>query len=171
MLESKPLENDDSPQPPRGRPLILWMGLATVAIVLAVVMWPGGQNSPRSQFREVHFPFGSAEQAYATSIQIDGLRLSRAENFLNQEVTILSGRLSNNGKTSLSNVELTVEFSDELGQVILRESRPAFAPREGQLAPGQGRDFEVSFEHIPPSWNIQQPAVRVTGILFNSTKE
>ncbi|HKV23536.1 MAG TPA: FxLYD domain-containing protein [Candidatus Acidoferrum sp.] len=171
MLEAKPIKGDEAPQPPRGRPLILWMGLATVAIVLAVVMWPGERSSSSSRFREAHFPFGLAEQAYVTHIQIDSLKLSRAENFLNQEVTILSGRLNNNGKSSLSNVELTVEFSDELGQIILRESRPAFAPREAQLAPGQTRDFEVSFEHIPPSWNIQQPTVRVTGILFNSAKE
>ena len=26
--------------------------------------------------------------------------------------------------------------------------------------------FEVSFEHIPSSWNMQQPSVRITGLQF-----
>jgi len=99
------------------------------------------------------------------------LALSRAENFLNQEVTTLGGRLTNTGNLPLSNVELTVEFSDELGQIVLRESRAVFVAQAPQLAPGDRRNFEISFEHIPSSWNIQQPTVRITGILFTARKE
>jgi hypothetical protein len=120
--------------------------------------------------RESHLPFG-AEQTYAPKIQIEDLTLSRAENFLHQEVTMLAGRLTNGGNLTLSNVELTVEFSDELGQVVLRESRAVFSSQPAPFAPGERRDFEVSFEHIPSSWNIQKPVVRVSGILFASNKE
>ena len=147
------------------------MGVATVATALVIVMWPGGERLSGPRGRESHLPFGPVEQAYAPKLQVDNLALSRAENFLNQEVTTLGGRLTNEGNLPLSNVELTVEFSDELGQVVLRESRAAFTLQAPQFAPGERRDFEVSFEHIPPSWNIQQPTVHVTGILFTSKKE
>ncbi|MHB8503397.1 MAG: FxLYD domain-containing protein [Candidatus Acidiferrales bacterium] len=171
MPDNLPIERPERPEQNRPRYRIAWMGAATVAIALVIVMWPGAERPPGSRARETHLPFGSAEQAYAPKIQIDGLALSRAENFLNQEVTTLAGRLTNAGNLPLSNVELTVEFSDELGQVVLRESRAVFASPAHQLAPGEGRNFEISFEHLPSSWNIQQPAVRVSGILFSSKKE
>lgn len=171
MLDSSPLEDPGKPQPSRGRPRIIWMGAATVAIALVVAMWPGGQRPTTSSTREAHLPFGSPEQHYAPKIQIDDLALSRADNFLNQEVTMLGGRVTNGGDLPLANVELTVEFSDELGQVVLRESRAVLTAPSNQLSPGERRKFEVSFEHIPSSWNIQLPSVRVSGILFTSRKE
>lgn len=171
MLDTLPNENSEEPQRNGGRFRIAWMGAATVVIALVIAMWPSMQKSPGSLTRESHLPFGSAEQAYAPKIQIDGLALSRAENFLNQEVTTLAGRLTNGGNLPLASTELTIEFSDELGQVVLRESRAVFTPQAPPLAPGESRSFEVSFEHIPSSWNIQQPAVRVSGILFTSKKE
>ena len=169
--EISPIESAGQPQPSGGRSWIVWMGVVTIAIALVIVMWPGAERPSSSSAREAHLPFGPAEQAYAPNLQVDHIALSRAENFLNQEVTTLAGRLTNAGNLPLSNVELTVEFSDELGQVVLRESRAVFAPQAPQLAPGESRNFEVSFEHIPSSWNIQQPSVRVTGILFTLKKE
>jgi hypothetical protein len=165
MPDTLQIETADQPQPKTGRSWI------TVAIALAVVMWPGAERRPLSRTRESHLPFGSAEQAYALNLQIENLALSRAENFLNQEVTTLAGSLTNAGNLPLSNVELTVEFSDQLGQIVLRESRAVFAPQTSPFAPGERRDFEVSFEHIPSSWNIQQPLVRVSGILFTPNKQ
>ncbi len=146
------------------------MGAATIAIALAVLMWPGTERHSASSTRESHLPFGPPEQAYAPQLQIENITLSRAENFLNQQVTTLAGSLTNAGNLSLSNVELTVEFSDQLGQIVLRETRAVFAPQTPAFAPGEHRDFEVSFEHIPSSWNIQQPLVRVSGIVFTSKK-
>lgn len=171
MPESLQIETPDQPQPTSGRSWIVWMGAATIAIALIIVMWPGGERRSSSRTRESHLPFGAPEQAYAPKIQVEDLTLSRAENFLHQEVTMLAGRLTNGGNLTLSNVELTVEFSDELGQVVLREFRAVFSSQAAPFAPGERRDIEVSFEHIPSSWNIQKPVVRVSGILFASNKE
>jgi hypothetical protein len=171
MPETLQIETSEQPQPKAGHSWIAWMGAATIGVALAVVMWPGGERRAASSTRESHLPFGAAEQAYAPKLQVENLALSRAENFLNQEVTMLAGSLTNTGDLPLANVELTVEFSDQLGQVVLRESRAVFASPAPPFVPGEHRDFEVSFEHIPSSWNIQQPLVRVSGILFTSRKE
>jgi hypothetical protein len=171
MPETLEIESPHQPPPKSGRSWIAWMGAATIAIALAIVMWPGAGRRSARGMREPHLPFGAAEQAYAVNLQIENLALSRAENFLNQEVTTLAGGISNAGNLPLSNVELTVEFSDQLGQVVLRESRAVFASQTAPFAPGERRDFAISFEHIPSSWNIQQPLVRVSGILFTSRKE
>jgi hypothetical protein len=171
MPDTLQVEAPDRRQPKTGRSWIAWMGAATIAIALAIVMWPGREPRPASRTRESHLPFGPPEQTYAPNLQIENLALSRAENFLNQEVTTLAGRLTNSGDLALSDVELTIEFSDELGQIVLRESRPVFSAESNPFVPGEHRGFEVSFEHIPTSWNIQQPLVRVSGILFTSKKE
>jgi hypothetical protein len=171
MPETLHIETPDQLQPNRGRSWVAWMGAATIVIALVIVMWPGGERRTAPSSREVHLPFGSAEQAYAPKLQIENLTLSAAENFLNQEVTTLGGRITNGGAESLANVELTIEFSDQLGQVVLRETRALFVSQAVSFAPGERRDFEISFEHIPPSANVQQPLVRVSGILFTTRKE
>ena len=157
----------DTPEPAgeaRGHSWVVWMGLATIVIAVVILVWPGGQRGPGPS--EAHLPFGAAEQAYATKLQIENLTLSAAENFLHQEITTLAGHITNAGDQPLANIELTVEFSDQLGQVVLRETRTLFRPGSLPFSPGNQRDFEISFEHIPPSANVQQPAIRVTGLLF-----
>jgi len=171
MPDTLQIDAPDQPQPESGRSWIALMGAATIAVALAILMWPGTERRPASRTRESHLPFGPAEQTLRSNLQIENLALSRAENFLNQEVTTLAGSLTNTGNLPLANVELTVEFSDQLGQIVLRESRAVFTPQTPSFAPGERRDFEISFEHIPSTWNIQQPLVRVSGILFTSKKE
>ena len=157
-------------QPRGGRSWVPWMAAAALAIALVIYVWPGVENRPASRTREMHLPFGAAEQEYARKLQIEKLALSRAENFLHQQVTTLAGELINAGDRPLQNVELTVEFSDQLPQVVLRESRPVLAVGRPPLAPGERREFEISFEHIPTSWNRQLPDVRVSGVLFALNK-
>jgi hypothetical protein len=150
----------------------LMVAAAAVGIVLAgFYLWPGRQSPSRGGAQEVHPPFGAAERMYAPKIKIENVALSRAENFINQEVTILAGELVNTGERTLREVELTVEFYDDMNQVALRESRLALHSGNPPLGPGERRGFEVSFEHIPSQWNRQLPAVRVTGLLFTSSQQ
>jgi hypothetical protein len=145
----------------------LIVAAAAVLIVLAAFyLWPGRQSPSRGGAQVVHPPFGPAERAYAEKIKIENVALSRAENFLNQEVTILAGNLANTGERTVREVEVTVEFYDDMNQTALRESRLALHSGNPPLGPGERRAFDVSFEHIPSQWNMQQPAVRVTGLLF-----
>jgi hypothetical protein len=149
------------------------LGVAAAAVVIvlaAFYLWPGRQSPSRGGAQEVHPPFGPAERAYASLIQFENLGLSRAENFLHQEVTTLGGELINAGDRTLSEVEVTVEFYDQLNQISLRESRMAVSYINPPIAPSERRTIEVSFEHIPNSWNMQMPAVRVSGLRFSASK-
>ena len=170
MHEQPQIEIPGEQQPDRG-PFSFALMVATAAVVIVLAgfyLWPGRQSPSRGQ--EIHPPFSPAERAYAAKIAIENPALSRAANFLNQEVTILSGDLSNNGDRALSEVELTVEFYDDMNQIALRESRLALNSPNTPLAPGERRSFDVSFEHLPTSWNMQLPAVHVTGLLFAPAK-
>jgi len=103
-----------------------------------------------------------AEQQYVENIQIGNITVSRAENFLHQEVTTVSGEVYNGGNESVSGLRLITQFSDDMNQVVLRETRDVTGAPERPLAAGERRAFEISFEHVPSSWNMQQPSVRVS---------
>jgi hypothetical protein len=172
MHDQPQIEIPGEQQPDRG-PFSFALMVATAAVVIVLVgfyLWPGRQSPSRGGVQEIHAPFGPAEREYTSKIKIENLALSRAANFLNQEVTILTGDLVNTGERPLLEVELTVEFYDNMNQIALRESRLALNSGSPPLAPAEGRPFEVSFEHIPTSWNMQLPAVHVTGLLFAPPK-
>lgn len=178
-LQFVPLKESE----PRGGParFVLIAGIAVVFVLVAALLLPSGMllnpwfhgDQPSGAKRRLsatgtQLLFGAAEQAYAPQIHIENINMSRAENFLHQEVTTLAGEVLNGGDRTLQGVELTVEFSDELHQIVLRESRSVLDPPP--LPPTARREFEISFEHVPDSWNLQQPTVTVTALHLASIK-
>jgi hypothetical protein len=139
---------------------------AVVVIVAAIYFSPGRQSPPGAAPQQAHFGFGPAEQAYAASVHIENIAMTRAENFIHQEVTTLTADLVNGGSRSLRGVEITITFADDMNQIALRESRAVVAPPNPALTAGERRQFDIAVEHIPNSWNMQQPLVRVTGLEF-----
>jgi hypothetical protein len=171
MQETAPFE----PQPPsrdreRPFPKIIVTAAVAIAVSLGFYFLFAGPRSGTVVRSQPHLPFGVAEQAYASHIRVENVALSRAENFAHQEITSLSAELLNQGDRSLKAVEITVAFSDELSQVVLRESRILFRGAPAPLPPGARREFEISFEHVPSSWNMQQPSIVISGMKFTSIK-
>jgi hypothetical protein len=168
MHEAPQIDIPEQSPPDRGRfnfALIL-AAVAVLVIVGALYFLPGRQSPPGSAPPGTHFTFGAREQAYAPRIHIENIALSRAENFLHQEITTLTGELVNGGDRALRGVEVTIEFSDDMQQIALREGRPVLTALTPALAAGEHREFDISFEHIPASWNRQTPSVRVSGLQF-----
>jgi hypothetical protein len=113
------IEIPDNLQPERGRfsfALILAAG-AFVVILAAVYLQPGRQSPPDGAPPNTHFAFGAAEREYAVKIRVENIALSRAENFLHQEVTTLNGEMINDGQRPIRGLELTIEFFDEMNQI------------------------------------------------------
>ncbi len=114
-------------------------------------------------------PLGPDERTYAERIHFNDVQMSRAANFLNQEITFLSGVISNDGTRTIRDMEVRVEYRDSLNQVVLRETMHplrALGSRPEPLPAGRSRRFQFGFEHIPEDWNRQYPEVRVTGLLL-----
>jgi hypothetical protein len=145
----------------------LILGAAAVVVLVAAIYFsPGRQSPPGAAPQQAHFAFGAAEQAYAASVHVENIALTRAENFIHQEVTTLTADLVNGGSRSLRGVEITITFADAMNQIALRESRAVVVAPNPPLAVSERRQFDIAFEHIPISWNMQQPIVRVTGLEF-----
>ncbi|HXL23606.1 MAG TPA: FxLYD domain-containing protein [Candidatus Dormibacteraeota bacterium] len=155
----------EAPSPPEesggGRRVLLLVGVSVAAAALVLFVWLGTARRPAPS-APAHLAFSAVEQSYAPNVRVENVALSRAENYLHQEVTTLQGDLVNSGERSLQSVELTIDFLDEMNQVVLRQSLISSAPQP--LAPKGSRAFEVSFEHVPSAWNMQSPVIRVTGL-------
>ncbi len=141
-------------------------GLVVVLLLLGGLLLLTRSIKVAGPAGELRLPFTSTEQAYAGHIHFSDFKMTRAANFLNQEVTFLFGTVSNDGPRAIREIEVTLEFRDMFNQVVLRDPRRILGPRSAPLAPSQRREFQIGFEHIPADWNHQLPSIRVTALLL-----
>jgi len=156
------LQKNSPPEKSRPSPIAV-LGAVLILAALATVAWFVLQSRENRPSAQTNLPakMSAEEAAYAKSVLIRNIALSRAENFIHQEVTILNADAVNGGSQAIQALTVTVEFSDDLHQVVLRESRAVLAA-SSPLAPGQSRNFQISFDRVPSSWNMQLPAVQVS---------
>jgi hypothetical protein len=166
------LQNQPDPEHRKPLPLNILLGVLVV-VAIALSFWfafKAPQGSSSRAPLNISVSMNPAEQAYTKSIRIENIRLSRAENFIHQEVTILNADAVNAGPQSVAALAVTVEFFDDLHQVVLRETRSVLGSPAAALAPGQRRSFAISFDRVPSSWNLQQPSVQVVYLQLTTLK-
>jgi hypothetical protein len=146
------------------------LAVTIVFLLLAFFLWRASSKRAQPVATGSQDAQGPDERAYTSSVGVDHVEIRRAENFLHQEVTTISGEISNGGNRALSSVELTIEFYDDLNQIAQRETRSLFGPPGPPIPPGDHREFEVSFEHISSSWNMRQPVIKATTVQFATAK-
>jgi hypothetical protein len=147
---------------------IVVLAVAIVFLLLAFFLWRASTNNLQPAATGSQAAQGPDERAYTSKVGVDHIEISRAENFLHQEVTTVSGEISNGGNRALASVELTIEFHDDLNQIAQRETRSLFGAPGPAVPPGDHREFDVSFEHISSSWNMRQPVMKITAVQFAS---
>ncbi len=169
-----PFENPESPEnKPKGFHPTLWMGVLVAAAILLSLwfLFEPLQTRKTSVPETFAVKMNPAERDYAKKIEIGNIAMSRSENFLHQEVTTLAGELYNRGAERVVGLSLTADFSDDMNQIVLRETRTVLGSPQPALAPGERRPFEISLEHIPNSWNMQSPTVRVAHLQLTPQKQ
>src|SRR5262249_15641902 len=153
------------------RSVILFAVVSVAAVIGAwFVFAPSPSHTPPAGMTPAHPEMTAAAAEYRKNVQIGNIAISRAENFLHQEVTIVNGEMYNAGSQPVSALSVTAQFTDDMNQVVLRETRGIIAPSDPVIRPGERRAFEISFEHVPRSWNMQQPAMRVEYLALPASK-
>lgn len=140
-------------------------GIVVVGLLL-IVVFVLTKYMQDEKIQEVRLPMTETERAYLSQIEFAEPKMSRAANFLNQEVTIIFGTVENKGPREILHMEVTLEFRDALNQVVLRDVRRAWGPHTAPLASRQSREIQFSFEHVPIDWNQAYPGLRITGLLL-----
>ncbi|MGB7845771.1 MAG: hypothetical protein WBL63_09170 [Candidatus Acidiferrum sp.] len=171
-MQETPPNPDIQERKLKASPVTIGMGVVAAVAILASLWFmfePPPHRNATSQ-ETVNLNMSPVEQEYVRSIEIQKIALSRAENFLHQEVTILNGEMYNGGTQPVLGLSLTTEFLDSMNQVVLRETRKVIGTPGAALAPGERRAFEISFEHVSSAWNMQPPAVRISNLQLSASK-
>jgi len=140
------------------------VGAAVVLLLVGAVLIYSRATRSKGPAAEQHLPFGAAEQAYAKRVHFLEPHMARASNFLNQDVTYISGVLSNDGDKTVREAEITLEFHDPFEQVVLRETRRIVGANGHPIGGGERRDFQISLDYVPEEWNQTYPRISVTGL-------
>lgn len=141
--------------------------IAVVALVLGIILvigvWVIHTRSARPQPRTA---LTAEERVYLRHIEITEANVSAATNFLGDMVTYLDAKVTNTGARSVRQLDLRLEFSDMLNQVVLREIAHPITARMPPLKPGETRAFRVTFEKMPAEWNQAPPTITPVGLHF-----
>jgi hypothetical protein len=134
-----------------------------LAVILAAAIWMLHTGSAGSQARAATTV---EERAYLQRVAISDVKVSAATNFLGDMVTYVDAKLANTGTKPVRRLDVQLEFSDMLNQVVLRETAHPITPGVPPLKPGESRAFRVTLEKMPAEWNQAAPAITAVGLHF-----
>jgi hypothetical protein len=142
--------------------------VVAVIAVLAAVFYFGRQKTPS----------GPQASEYAQQLEVSGIKLSAAENYMGGTVTYLDFKITNAGEKALIGADVYAEFKNTMGQIVQKETLPLHVLVENQLAgypdlvdmsrapvgPGQTRTVRVAVEHISADWDQSYPQMQLVNL-------
>lgn len=139
-----------------------WIALAAAGVLLlAILLAALHARRPR-----VLPAAGPEAKSYFPQISVSDAKMSAAKNFLGDTITYLDARVTNRGARTVRNLRLRLEFTDMMGQLVLRDQANPVSARTLPLKPGETRAWRVSFDHMPADWNQAPPRITVTYVGF-----
>ena len=90
--------------------------------------------------------------------------MQATQNFMNQQVVEIQGKIANKGRRKLASVEVFCLFSAVNGKQIYQERLPIVK----SLAPQESRSFRLPFDTLPEGWNQAMPRLVIARISFAS---
>jgi hypothetical protein len=136
---------------------------AAIAVLVAVTIVA---TRPRARSPQAEPTLTPEQQAYLVNIGVTDAKMSAAENFLGQTVIYMDAQLTNHGTRTVKQVDIRMEFTDVLGQVILRDRARLLPPNTPFLKSGETRAFQLFFDRMPAEWNQGPPRITITSVQF-----
>ena len=99
-------------------------------------------------------------------LQLSEVEMNAKENFAQQTLVEVTGKITNTGNRAIKLVEINCVFVDPYGLVVLRDRLAIVGARNGGLQPGETRTFRLPFDTIPQSWNQTLPQLVIARIVF-----
>ncbi len=142
-------------------PLLVILVLLAAAGTVGYFLYQRAKDRPRD------VPVLTQEAAaYLPHLQLSDVDMKAAENYLGHTVMNITGKITNQGPRTLRLVEVVCVFRDYAGQVAARERVAVVGRKTGPVAPGQTREFELSFDNVPAGWNQALPDLVIAQIQF-----
>ena len=142
--------------------------LCYVAAVVALLA-AGGWGYMRYLDRHANgdIPLTDEARAYTRNLQLSDVEMKASENYFQQAVVEIEGKIANAGDRPLDTVEIYCVFRDPYGQLVLRRRLAIVSPRTGGLKPGETKSFRLPFDDLPASWNQAMPQLVIAGVKFS----
>jgi hypothetical protein len=138
------------------------IGAVSLAILIAALLYLNRSHPASSSDNRA-----SAEaKAYVSHLQLSDVSMQAAENFMQQQVVEVLGKITNSGNRPLHSVDIYCLFYDVSGKMIHRERVPIVRATGKPLASGETRDFRLPFDSLPEEWNEAVPHLVVAQIKF-----
>jgi hypothetical protein len=162
------IDSDNAREARKQFPIALAAGVVIVLLVVGGVALMTKSAHVAAPAPAQPMAFGPQEQAYAAHIRYDNIKLSKSSNLLNQQFTYINGTVSNDGDRTISGLAMTVNFYDDLAnkEVALKDTETIIAPTDQPLPAGQHRDFSVTLDKFPQTWNEQMPSFNTAGLVL-----
>jgi hypothetical protein len=112
-------------------------------------------------------PASPEAKAYVKNLELSDVGMKAAENFMQQQIVEVIGKITNKGNRTLDSVDVYCIFYGVDGREVHREKVPIVIPTGKPFAPQQTRDFRLPFDTLPPNWNQTMPRLVVAQIKFS----
>jgi len=136
-----------------------------VVILLGTGVWAYTQYLDRHNTSDL--PLTPEAKLYTRNLQLSDVELKAKENYFQQAVVEINGKIANTGDRPLDTVEIYCVFRDPYGQLVLRRRLAIVNPRMGGLKPGETKTFRLPFDDLPQSWNQAMPQLVIAGVKFS----
>ncbi len=105
-------------------------------------------------------------RAYVGNLALSEVKMQAAENFMQQRVVEILGKITNNGSRSLQSVDVYCLFYGVDGRELYRERLPIVRSKGAALSPHETRSFRLPFDNLPDGWNQAMPKLVIAQITF-----
>ena len=146
------------------------IGIGIVIVVLAgIAMFSRQARKP-----------ASIPDPYAQKLQLSGMQISRANNFVGATVTYLDCRVTNTGDRTVTGARAELTFRNTLNEVVQKEIVPIRVLHTNKLggyqdvvdlslaplSPGQTQGIRLVLEHVSNDWNRSFPDLRFVNLSY-----
>ena len=136
-----------------------------ILILLGTGVWAYTQYLDRHNTADL--PLTPEAKLYTRNLQLSDVELKAKENYFQQAVVEIDGKIANTGQRPLDTVEIYCVFRDPYGQLVLRRRLSIVNTRMGGLKPGETKSFRLPFDDLPQSWNQTMPQLVIAGVKFS----
>ena len=149
-------------------PILIGIGIVVI-VVAGIVMLNRQANKPVS-----------VADPYAQKLQVSGVQISRANNFVGATVTYLDCRVTNTGERTVTGARAELIFRNTLNEVVQKEIVPIRVLHTNKLggyedavdlslaplSPGQTQAVRLVLEHVSNDWNRSFPDLRFVNLSY-----
>lgn len=111
-------------------------------------------------------PASEEARAYVPNLALSDVKMKATENFMNQQVVEIEGKIANRGDRSVDSIDVYCIFRDVNGREIYRQRSRIVQTKGSPFKSGEIRPFRLAFDELPEGWNQGMPTLVIAQIAF-----